>query len=343
MIRTLPPAPGPTVPPAPTWPLALLAALVCLAALWSLAIGPGGVSLDGLARAMMADGAGHDRLILREVRLPRMLTGLVAGGALATAGAILQAITANPMAAPGLLGINAGAALAVVAGMSLFGLASGGALVWLAFAGGSLAAVLVLAASTLGGAREQPVLLVLAGAVLTAFLMSLTAALLIFDRTTLGNLRLWTAGSLVGRDMAQVTQVLPHVLAGLAAALALSRQLVLLGLGPEAARSLGQNPLLWRAIAVAIVTLLSGGAVALAGPVGFVGLVVPNVMRLWLGPDLRRLLPFCALGGAALVLLADCAGRMLFPDQSFPVGVTMALIGTPFFIALARGRAGGGR
>ncbi|HSX73236.1 MAG TPA: iron ABC transporter permease, partial [Shinella sp.] len=170
---------------------------------------------------------------------------------------------------------------------------------------------------------------------------SLTSAILIFDQSTLDAVRFWTAGSVTGRTMAQAATVAPYILTGLVAALLLGRHLTTLSLGAEHARALGQNPAIWRGAAVAIVILLAGGAVALAGPIGFVGLVVPHIVRMGIGVDYRWVLPFSALGGALLVVLADTAGRIVFASQSFPVGVTIALLGAPFFLYLARTRLRG--
>ena len=162
--------------------------------------------------------------------------------------------------------------------------------------------------------------------------------MLIFDQNTLDSVRLWTAGSLTGRTMGQVRTVAPYMLAGFVATAVFSRQFMTLSLGADVSRTLGQNPIVWRGLAALIVILLAGSAVALAGPIGFVGLVVPHIVRLSIGIDYKWILPFAAAGGALLVVLADTLSRLLFPGQSFPVGITMALIGAPFFVWLARGR-----
>ena len=173
---------------------------------------------------------------------------------------------------------------------------------------------------------------------MTAFLTSLTTSMLVFNQTTLDSVRLWTAGSLTGRTMDQVRAVAPYMIAGFVATLAFSRHLMTLSLGAAVSRTLGQNQAVWRGLAVLIIVSLAGSAVALAGPIGFVGLVVPHIVRLCIGIDYRWILPFAAAGGALLVVLADTLGRLLFASQSFPVGVTMAMIGAPFFIWLARSR-----
>lgn len=320
--------------------LAALCLVTVAVALWSVTLGASRIPVNDVLAAVVAFDGSRDHLVVTTLRLPRVMAGLLSGSALAVAGAIMQAATSNPLASPGLLGINAGAAFAVVMAMSVLGVASSGAHVWFAFGGAGAAAVVVYAVASAGPAGATPLKLVLSGAVLTAFLTSLTSAMLIFDQETLDGVRLWTAGSLTGRTMAHVAAVAPYILTGLGLALLFRRHVMTLSLGTEIARSVGQNQVLWRGIAVAIVILLAGGAVALAGPIGFVGLVVPHIARLTVGVDYRWIIPFSAAGGALLVVLADVLGRTVFASQGFPVGVTMAVVGAPFFIWLARRRAG---
>lgn len=328
---------------APRSALAAMCLLLVAVAVWSVTLGTSPIAVSDVLSAIIAFDGSREHLVVTTLRLPRVLAGVLAGGALGVAGAIMQAATNNPLASPGLLGVNAGAAFAVVLAMSVLGLGSSAAHLWFACGGAGAAAVVVSALASAGPGGATPLKLVLAGAVLTTFLTSLTTAILIFDQTTLDAVRLWTAGSLSGRTMAQVGVVAPPIVAGIAAALVLRRHLMTLSLGAEVARSVGQNPVLWRGLAVGLVILLAGAAVAIAGPIGFVGLVVPHVARLTAGIDLRWIIPFSAAGGALLVVAADSVGRTVFASQSFPVGVTMALIGAPFFIWLARRRAAGDR
>ncbi|MGE7470298.1 FecCD family ABC transporter permease [Bosea sp. NPDC003192] len=321
--------------------LITLCCLLTLVAAWSVTLGTARFPFSRVLDAIFAFDGSREHLVIASIRLPRMLAGLLAGAGLAVAGAIMQAVTSNPLASPGLLGINAGAAFAVVVAIAAFGAGSDDIHVWSAFAGAVAAAATVQVLGSAGRSGGSPLRLVLAGAVLAGFLTSLTTAILIFDQGTLDIVRLWTAGTLSGRSMAQVAAVSPYILTGLAAALALRRHVTTLSLGPDVARSLGQSLPLWRGLAVAIVILLAGGAVALAGPIGFVGLVVPHVARFCVGVDYRWIIPFSALGGALLLVIADTGGRVLLGSQSFPAGVTMALIGGPFFIWLARYRVGG--
>lgn len=318
-----------------------LVALVCALLItlwWSAWFGSADVPAMDILKAIVAFDDSREHLVIATIRLPRVLAGLLAGAGFATSGAIMQAITNNPLASPSLLGINAGAAFAVVLTMSLFETNGNGGFVWSALGGASLAATLVYCFGTIGAANASPVRLVLVGAALTAFLTSLTTAFLIFDQSTLDNVRLWTAGSLVGRTNQQIQTVLPFMLLGFAAALLFPRHLTTMGLGAEVARSLGQNPTVWRGFAAGVVILLAGSSVVLAGPIVFVGLVVPHIARLTVGADYRWILPYSAAIGSLLVVAADGLGRQLFGSQSFPVGVTIALIAAPFFVWLARSR-----
>ncbi|EJN02558.1 iron ABC transporter permease [Phyllobacterium sp. YR531] len=318
--------------------LFLLFCVVIAISAWAVTLGTKHISLVTIWDAIFWFDGSREHLLVMSIRLPRVLAGLLVGSALAVSGAIMQSVTGNPLASPGLLGVNAGAALAVVAGMSLFGTSLGSTSVWLAFGGAAIASAIVLLLGLIGRQGATPLKLVLVGAVVSTFLMSLTTAVLIFDETTLDAVRLWTIGSLSGRTMEQVRLVAPYIVLGLIASLPLRQHLMSLSLGTEVSQSLGQNPVFWRGISMGIVVFLAGGAVSLAGPVGFLGLVVPHIVRMIIGVDYRWIIPFSALGGALLLVFADMAGRVLFASQNFPAGVTMAIIGAPFFLWLARYR-----
>lgn len=321
-----------------------LAALLCLlaaASLLAVALGTVRIPLSTILDAIFRFDGSRNHLLVVAVRLPRVIAALLAGGALAVSGAIMQAITNNPLASPGLLGINAGAAFAVVSIMTFFGAGVGDIYIWFAFLGAGIAAFAVTLLSSFGPIRHSPVGLILAGAIVATFLTSLTSAVLIFDQSTLDAVRMWTAGSVTGRTMAQAATVAPYIAFGLIVSLFLGRHLTTLSLGADTARSVGQNTALWRGVAIVTVILLAGGAVALAGPIGFIGLIVPHIVRMAVSVDYRWIIPFSALGGALLVVGADMAGRMVFGSQNFPVGVTIALVGAPFFLWLARNRMRG--
>lgn len=321
--------------------LAILFCACILMAALSIGAGTTRLSLLTVFEAIFAFDGSRDHLVVTMLRLPRVLAGMMAGAALAVAGAVMQAATGNPLASPGLLGINAGGAFAVVAAMALQmtgSMSDGSGLIWYAFGGAAIAGFAVHALGSLGQREPTSLKLVLAGAVIGTFLTSLTSAILIFNQATLDAIRLWTVGSLSGRNMEQVVGVTPYIATSLFSAILLRRQFTTLSLGSDISGALGQSPLLWRTMCVIIVVLLAGGAVALAGPVGFIGLVMPHVARLTVGADYRWIVPYSAIGGALLLVTADMIGRSLFASQDFPVGVTMALIGAPFFLWLARYR-----
>lgn len=318
----------------------LISMLLGLVSLWSLTIGTTAIPLSDALRAVMSEGTTYQDVVISTIRLPRVLTAIIVGSTLGVAGALMQAVTTNPLASPDLLGISAGAAFAVVISIVFFNTQSPLAFLWFAFGGATVAGVLVYMISSTGVSGVTPVKLALSGAVLSVFLGSVSASLLIFDMKAIDTIRMWSVGSLTGKDMASVSAVAPFALAGIAATLLLAREVTTLSLGSEVAQAVGQNVLLWRVVSGALVVLMAGSSVALAGPIGFVGLVVPHIIRLSVGLDYRRILPFCALSGALLVVVADGVQRNL-TGIDVPVGVTLALIGAPFFIWLARSRAGG--
>ncbi len=315
-------------------------ALVAALALWALTVGAAALTpADLLAALQSPEGQDRASVVLWQVRMPRLLGALAAGAGLAVAGAIMQALTGNPLADPGLLGVNAGAAFAVVLAVTLTGGMAGHAMVWTAFLGAAAAAVLVYVLGSIGRSGATPIKLVLAGAILSGFLLSLTTAMLMVDLQTLEEVRFWTQGSLKNRKITNLTPVLPYLGAGLVAAMLVRSQFTSLSLGAEIAAGLGQNQPLWRVVSAVVVVALAGSAVSMAGPVCFVGLVVPHIVRLSVGADYRWILPFCVTGGAGLMLLADTLPRALW-TRDIPVGVTLALLGAPFFIWLARRRTG---
>ncbi|MBW4481285.1 MAG: iron ABC transporter permease [Tildeniella torsiva UHER 1998/13D] len=312
----------------------VLALLGCL--LVSILLGAVDISPGTVWQALVNFDGSTEHLIIRTVRLPRAILAVVVGAALGAAGAITQGLTRNPLAAPDILGINVGAALAMVLAVFLRG--SGGGDVGFAFGGAAIAAIAVYWLGSLGRSGLTPLKLVIAGAALSYLLGSLTTGILILSQRTLDEIRFWLAGSLAGQDMAGLLPVLPYVAVGLAGSLALGRPLTLLSLGEDVAQGLGLQTA-WVKVGSAIaVVLLAGSAVALAGPIGFVGLVVPHVVRFAVGVDYRWILPYAMLIGAIGLSIADTAARLIIRPQELPVGIVTALIGAPFFIYLARSK-----
>jgi iron complex transport system permease protein len=318
--------------------LLLLAGVLVLVALLSLRVGSIPVSTaDAVAALTRYDPDNYSLLVVRTMRLPRTVIGLGVGAALAAAGAAMQAATRNPLAEPSLLGVNAGASFAIVAAVYFGHMTHPLQYLWFAFAGALGAAVLVYAIASAGGGAS-PVKLALAGVIVSALLGSWTTALLILNKETLEMVRFWLAGSLAGRSLNLLPPVAPFLAAGLLGVLLVGRQLNTLSLGEETARSLGMHTGRMRALVAVLVMLLAGSAVALAGPVGFVGLAVPHIVRAWIGADYRWILPFCLVLGPALLLGADILGRVMMRPAEVQVGVVTALVGAPFLIYMARRR-----
>jgi iron complex transport system permease protein len=305
----------------------------------SIAVGSRPLEMGTVVDALVAyDPSLDDHLIVRELRVPRTVLTLLVGAALGLAGALMQGVTRNPLADPGLLGVNAGASLAVVVGIYAVGLASVASYAWFAFAGAAVAGAVVYTLGALGRGGATPVKLAIAGAALSALLGSFTAALLLLDSATLDQYRFWAVGSTAGRDMTVVWQVLPFLAAGTLIGLATGRALNGLALGEDVARSLGQRVGWIRLAAAASVVLLTGASVAAAGPIGFVGLTVPHVARAVTGPDNRWLLPYSMLMGAILLVCADVIGRVIARPGEVEVGIVTAFLGAPVFIAFVRRR-----
>ena len=327
-------------PPRRRWPAfgvaaaATVLAVAVSVALGSNTLGPGEV-LDGLVHG----GDGDAAVIVRDLRLPRTIVGLVAGACLGLAGALMQALTRNPLADPGLLGVEAGAAAAIVTAIAVLGLTTPGAYLLFALAGAAVASILVHGVGS--GSRSRPgeadpIRLVLAGSAVTAVLMAYVEGVLITDPAAFAAFRGWRFGSIAGRDVGDLDVVGPVLLAGAVLALVLARRLNALALGDDSSRSLGLDVRRTRLLGALAITTLCGGVTALAGPIGFVGLTVPYVARLLVGVDQRRVLAMSMPLGAVLVLGADTLGRVLGRPGEISVGIVTAAIGGPVFIALVR-------
>ncbi|PKH37858.1 iron complex transport system permease protein [Nocardioides alpinus] len=276
-----------------------------------------------------------------EVRFERTMLGFAVGAALGLAGALMQGLTRNPLADPGILGVNAGATFAMVIGMTVFGASAMGQFLPLAFVGAAAAALLVHAIASLGRDGATPMKLAITGAALSAGLASWTTGLLLADRKTMESFRFWQVGTIGGRGFDVLLAGLPFLVVGAVLALAGARLLNTLALGEDLARGLGRRTTRDRLVIALAIVLLAGTATALAGPIAFVGLVVPHVVRTLVGPDYARVLPFSMLGGAALIVVADTIGRIVLPPSEVQVGIMAAAVGVPVFIVLVRrtGRA----
>ncbi|MEM8641043.1 MAG: iron ABC transporter permease [Cyanobacteria bacterium P01_G01_bin.54] len=310
--------------------------MLCGCLLLSILLGAADIHPGIVWQAIFQFDGSTDHLIIRTVRLPRAILAIVVGAALGVSGAITQGLTRNPLAAPDILGVNVGAALAMVLAVFIWG--SRGNYIGFAFAGAAVTALTVYWLGSMGRSGLTPLKLVIAGAALTSLLSSLTTGILLLSQRTLEDIRFWLAGSLAGQELAMVLPVLPYLVVGLLIALTLGRQLTLMSLGEDVAQGLGLQTVWVKAIAALVVVLLAGSAVALAGPIGFVGLVVPHLVRFSVGTDYRWILPYAMLGGGILLSMADIAARLVIRPQELPVGIMTAIIGAPLFIYLAKSR-----
>ncbi len=316
--------------------LLVLLGLAVIAVLASIAIGSKPIGLDGVWHGLLTPTGSENDIIIRSLRVPRTELAVLAGVALGVAGALIQGHTRNPLADPGLLGVTSGAAFAVVVGIFAFGMTSLYSYVWLAFLGAVATTALVFLLGAAGRGGPTPLTLALAGAAVSGLMVGLISAMAVIDQQSLEAFRFWRVGAVAGRDPVIIGQVLPFLAVGLVLALANAPGLNALSLGEDVARSIGQHVLRTRILGIVAITLLTGGAVAACGPIGFVGLVVPHVARFITGPDHRWLLPYSGLIGAVLLLVADIIGRVIAWPSELQVGIVLALIGAPVFVGIVR-------
>jgi iron complex transport system permease protein len=325
--------------------LGLLVAIgvLALAVAASLAFGARPVSFgrvwDALTSARPTEpDAARDWSVVRSLRMPRTILGLLVGGALGMSGTLIQGLTRNPLADPGILGVQAGASLAVVIGINSFSIGRPIGFVWFGFAGAAVAGVVVYALGSLGRGGASPVKLALAGSAMQALLIALTSAVLLSNQATLNEYRFWAVGSLAGREDDVVRAVAPFIVVGVLFGLSRGRALNGLALGDDVARGLGLS-LVWARISTAVaIIVLCGAAVAGAGPIVFVGLVIPHVARAICGPDYRWILAWSLVLAPSLLLGADTVGRLIARPGEVQVGIMTAVIGTPVFIGIIRRR-----
>lgn len=303
--------------------------------LFSLQVGARDIPFSTVLASFTAyQPADFSEVIIRTLRWPRLLAGVICGTSFAVAGALMQGITHNPMASPSILGINSGASFGLALAMILLPTATLNQTILFSFLGAAGATgIILLLAARLGG-KATPVYLALAGTAISAVFTAVTQMLVVFFDVA-QDLSYWTAGGISGIRLNQILWVAPWTVVGLALAMGLSRQITLLSFGDEVAVGLGANRRRTRVLAGLAVLILSGSAVALAGPIGFVGLVVPHIVRKLVGIDYQKVVPVSALTGTLLVVWADLAGRVVHPPYETPLGAVTALIGVPFFLYLA--------
>lgn len=306
----------------------------------SIALGQTAMSLDTVWHALFAyDDSVVNHIIVRANRLNRAVLASLVGSSLAVAGTLMQALTRNALASPSLFGINAGALFFVALAFTFLSLTSVSQFIWFAYLGAAVTGLLVYLLGMSGPSGLSPVRIVLAGAAMTALFVAFTQGLLILNQESLEGILYWLGGSVAGTSFATMKPFVPIFVIALIATALLVRQINLMMLDETIARSLGQRVLATRLALGAIVVVLAGGSVALAGMIGFIGLIIPHLARGLFGRDHRWVLPAAALLGASLLLGADTLSRFIVPPQEIPVGALTALIGTPFFIAVARKRS----
>ena len=313
----------------------LLLVAVLAASLW---IGAREIPLADAWRVLWAPDASEVSYIVHEMRVPRAVLALLVGAGLGVAGALIQALTRNPLADTGILGVGAGASFAVVVGAAFFGATSLSHYLWFAFAGAVAVTVVVYALGSIGSIGATPVRLTLIGVALGALLSGFASAIIMLQPDVFSNTLRWSAGSLAGRGFGTLEVVTLPIAIGLLLGLGCGRALNAISLGDDLARSLGAGVVRTRVLVIVAVTLLAGAATAAAGPIGFVGLMVPHVVRWFTGPDQRWIIPFSALGAAVLLLASDVLGRVLLSPQELEVGIVTAFVGAPVLIVLARRR-----
>jgi len=310
--------------------------LMLLLALASVAYGSRYTDWSTVIQAFISFDGSAEHLIIRNTRLPRMLVAATVGASLAVSGAVMQTVTRNPLASPSILGVNAGASLFIVMAVVFAGFSSLTEFVGAAFLGAAFGAFAAYGLGTAGAGGASPVKITLAGAAVTAFAASITQGIMLADGRTFDQVLFWLVGSVAGREMPMLVPVLPYMAAGAAVVALLARPLNTLALGEDVARGLGLRVGMVKLASAAAVVLLAGASVAVAGPIAFIGIIVPHLARALVGGDHRWLLPFSALLGASLLLAADIGARFIAMPNELPVGVVTALVGVPFFVWVAR-------
>ncbi|MFC4001756.1 FecCD family ABC transporter permease [Prauserella oleivorans] len=313
-------------------------AVLVLLGLLSIWLGSKSIPFTATWSVLWDNDGSADAVVIHDYRIPRTLLAMLVGAALGLAGALMQALTRNPLADPGLLGITMGASTGVVAALAFVGVSSVLGYVWFAFAGAAVASLVVYALGSAGARTATPERLVIAGAAVTAVLFAVNSAVLLTDPGAFEEFRFWQVGSLAGRYYDVLVPVLPFIAAGIVVALLLMRQLNALAMGDELGRALGAHPDRIRVVGAVAITLLCGAATAAVGPIGFVGLAVPHVARFVAGPDQRWVLPYSLVLAPTLLVGADLVGRIIAPPSEVQVGIVTAAIGVPVFLALCRKR-----
>ncbi|MDO4291914.1 MAG: iron ABC transporter permease [Eubacteriales bacterium] len=309
---------------------------LCICMILSITFGTKSVGYQNILDALQGIRLENYQTSVVQSRIPRMVFGVIAGAALSISGAMMQSVTRNPIADPSILGVNTGASLFVVCGMSFFHITSPNQYIWCAFAGAALTALLVYGLASTGHGGATPMKLALAGTAAGTALQSLVNTVMLPDSQVMDQFRFWQTGNIGGASWSDIRLLLPYFAAGFLLSICMAPFLNALALGDETATSLGVNVTAVRGLSALAGVLLCASTTALAGPIGFISLMIPHLVRLVLGPDMRVLLPFSALLGSCLLLIADLAGRILGRPGEIESGIITALMGAPVFILIIR-------
>lgn len=320
---------------APAGAALILCGVIVLSMMLHIAVGAKHLPLATVFEALLhKNDQVFDHIIVWDLRLPRAILAVIVGAAISVAGALMQGVTRNPLADPGILGLMAGASFAVVAAVNLFGISSPAWLPVIAAAGALVAALIVYAIAIRAPGGATPATLTLSGAAVTAFLGAWISLMHIMNEDGFDQLRVWLTGSLAGRDLGLLVCAGPPLIVALIVGLALGRQVTVLSMGDEVAAGLGVKTGRLKLILLVVVVVLTASAVTLAGPLGFIGLVIPHAVRLFAGSDYRLIVPFSALAGAAYLTAVDIIARMALQPQEISTGLVTAMIGAPLFVFL---------
>lgn len=316
--------------------------VLVVSAILSLMVGAQALSAETVLAALVSFDGSDAHAIVRDSRVPRTIIGLVVGPALGVCGALIQAFTRNPLADPGILGVNAGATFAVTMGVGFLGMRSSSAYVWFALLGAFVITIVVYLIGATGRGGPSPERMTLAGVAIGAVLTGITSIVMLKNTEVFRALRFWGLGSLGGRDEGATMVIVPFIVVGLVIALLVARPLNAIALGEDLGRTLGAGLVRTRIVSVIGVTLLAGGATALAGPIAFVGLMVPHIVRWFTGPDQRWIIACSALVAPSILLLSDVIGRVVLPSGELQVSIVTAVLGAPILIVLARRKKASG-
>lgn len=313
--------------------------VLCFISLLSMAVGQIKIPLTVIVKSFFNyNPTSTEHIILSTTRLSRTIISIFTGSALALAGALIQALTRNKLASPSIFGINSGALFFVVFAVVLLSIESMELLMFIAFLGSALAATLVFTLGELGKDSHSPIKIVLAGAAVSAFFTAFTQGMLVTNEQGLSSVIFWLGGSVSNRSLNSVIPILFFIFIAIFIAFFLSRSINLLNLGEDIAKGLGLNVFLVKLVTTIVILALAGGSVTISGNISFIGLIVPHIVRFFVGTDYRWIIPFSITFGASLLLLADIIARIVIIPEEMPIGIITALIGVPVFIYIARKR-----